>query len=271
MLLGVAYLAVNPQPVYAIFGVGDIVFDPSSWASLGEIWSQDITNGAKMIQTYNETVKIVTNGLQMYSLATQMAQRIDHKSTWMMAGFSVGNEAAQRHYNETVNFSAVMNGDALNAGRAWQDSTRYAGNAGYLGSATAANSRRMADFATIQMLDATSRRCAEILANYKQTQDANQASEASLKTDMLDQSDGKNAMVSVLNVISGGSMHLHTQEKANGNLQSCLAEQNTLSAKVQRDKMADEQNWYADIAAARANTPATLDPNTTGIHTYLEP
>ena len=91
------------------------------------------------------------------------------------------------------------------------------------------------------------------------------------RLDTLDQSDGKNAMVSVLNVISGGSMHLHTQEKANGNLQACLAEQKTLEAKVQRDKLADEQNWYADIAAARASSPAMLDPNTTGTHTYLEP
>jgi hypothetical protein len=238
------------------------------WA---EIWGQDISNGAKLIQTYNETVKIVQNGLQMYALANQMAQRIDHKNTWMMAAFSVGNEAAQHHYNETVNFSAVMNGDALNAGRAWQDSTRYAGNAGYLGSVTAANSRRMSEFATIQMLDATSQRCAQILANYKQTQDANQGAEQQLKLDTLDQTDGKNAMVSVLNVISGGSMHLNTQQKANGNLQACLAEQNTLAAKVQRDKLADEQKWYSDIAAARANSPAMLDPNATGTHTFLEP
>ena len=271
VLLGVGYLAVNPQPLYALFGLGDIVFDPTTYATMGEIWGQDISNGAKLIQTYNQTVKILQNGLQMYGLATQMAQRIDHKSTWMTAAFSVGNETAQRHYNETVNFSAVMNGDALNAGRAWQDSTRYAGNAGYLGSVTAANSRRMSEFATIQMLDATSQRCAQILANYKQTQDANQGAEEHLKADALDQSDGKNAMVSVLNVISGGSIHLHAQEKANGNLQACLAEQKTLEAKVQRDKLADEQNWYADIAAARASSPAMLDPNTTGTHMYLEP
>jgi hypothetical protein len=271
MLLGAAYLAINPQPLYALWGVGDIVFDPDSYASLGEIWDQDISNGAKLAQTYNETMKIVQNGLQMYSLATQMAQRVQNKSVWMMAGFAVGDETTQRHYNETVNFSAVMNGDALNAGHAWHDSTRDPGNAGYLGMSTPSSSRRMAEYATIQMLDATSQRCATILANYKQTQDANRDAEDKLKADTFDQSDGKNAMVSVLNVLSGGSIHLHTQEKANGNLQACLAEQNTLAAKVQRDKLADEQNWYADIAAARASSPAMLDPNTTGTHSYLEP
>lgn len=273
LVLGMGYLAVNPQPILALFGFGDIVFDPSSWASLGEIWSQDISNGAKLVQTYNQTVKIVENGLQMYALATQMAQRVQNKNVWRMAAFAVGDEVAQQHYNETINFNAVMNGDVLNAGRAWHDSTLYGGNAGYLGTVTATNSRRMAEFATIQMLDATSQRCAQILGNYKQIQDTNQNAEDKLESDTLDQSDAKNAMVSVLNVLSGGNIHLRTQEKANGNLQACLAEQNTLQAKVQRDKLADEQNWYSDIAAARAGSPALLDPNATAVATsgYLEP
>jgi type IV secretion system protein TrbJ len=263
LLIASAYLAVNPRPLYAIFGFGDIVFDPTTYATMGEIWNQDISNYAKMVQTYNETVKIVTNGLQMYALATQMAHRIENKSVWETVAFSIGNEEAQRHYNESVNWSAVMNGDPLNAGRAWQDSTRYAGNAGYLGGVSAANSRRMSEYATIQMLDATSQRCAKILATYKTTQDANLPAESNLKLDALDSTDGKNSMVAVLNIISGGSMNIHTQEKANGNLQACLAEQKTLEAKVQRDKLADEQNWYADIAAARASSPAMLDPNAT--------
>ena len=65
LLLGFGYLAVNPQRMYALFGFGDIVFDPSSYASLGKIWSQDISNGAKLAETYNQTVKIVKNGLEL--------------------------------------------------------------------------------------------------------------------------------------------------------------------------------------------------------------
>lgn len=180
---------------------------------------------------------------------------------------------AQQHYNESINFSAVMNGDALNAGRAWQESTRYAGNAGYLGNVNAANSRRMSEFATIQMLDATSKRCSAILANYKRSQDVNKVAEDKLESDAFDQSDAKNATVSVLNVLSGGAIHVRTQEKANGNLQACLAEQKTLEAKLVRDKLADEQLWYGDIARARANSPAMLDPSATALtaDNYLEP
>jgi hypothetical protein len=271
--LGIAYLAVNPRPLYGLFGMGDIVFDPTSYATLGHIWTEDISTGAKILQTYNQTVKIVQNGLQMYGLAMEMAQRVQNKSVWETAAFAVGNETTERHYNETINFSAVMNGDALHAGTAWQQSTLNAGNGGYLGSATAANSRRMSEYATIQLLDQTSERCAAILANYKATQDANAAAESKLNSDTFDQSDVKNSMVAVLNVLSGGHIQAQTQAKANGNLQACLAEQQTLQAKVQRDKLADEQIWYSDIATARSSSPALLDPALTAgtVANYVEP
>lgn len=273
LLLGFGYLAVNPQRMYALFGFGDIVFDPSSYASLGKIWSQDISNGAKLAETYNQTVKIVKNGLESYNLAKQMAERVQDKSVWEMAAFAVGNEVTESHYNETINFNAVMNGDVLHAGTAWHQSTLSPGNAGYLGGVTAVNSRRMSEYATIQLLDQTSQRCASILANYKATQDANKAAEDKLYSDTLDQSDAKNSIVAVLNVLSGGHIHAQTQAKANGNLQACLAEQNTLQAKVQRDRLADEQLWYSDIATARASSPALIDPILTAgsINAYLEP
>ncbi len=273
LLLGLGYVAMNPQPIYALFGIGDVVFDPSSYASLGEIWSQDISNGAKLVETYNQTVKIVENGLQVYNLAMQMAQRVQNKQVWEMAAFAVGNELAETHYNESINFNAVMNGDVLHAGTAWHQSTLYGGNGGYLGSITAPDSRRMSQFATLQLLDQTSQRCATILANYKATQDANQSAEDHLYSDTFDQSDAKNSMMAALNILSGGHIHAQTQAKANGNLQACLAEQQTLQAKVQRDQLADEQNWYAAIAAARATSPALQDPTLTAttVANYLEP
>ena len=272
LLLGIGFLAVHPQAMYGLFGLGDIVFDPTSYAGIAHIWSQDISNGAKLAETYNQTVKILKNGMQMYALATQMSQRIKDKSIWKTVAFQ-RNETMEHHYNESVNFSAVMNGDALNAGQAWHQSTRYGCDAGYLGRVTAANSSRMASFATLQLLDQTSQRCGAILANYKSTQDANRASEDQLASDSFDSSDLKNAEVAVLNTISGGAIHMRTQEHANGNLQACLAEQQTLEAKIERDKLAEEQNWWSDIASARASTPAMLDPADTAkaASTYLEP
>jgi hypothetical protein len=271
LLLGIGYLAVNPPPMFALFF--DVVFDPTSYATLGHIWTEDISNGAKLLQTYNQTVKIYQNAVQTYNLATQMARRIENKDVWKMAAFAVGNELSESHYNETINFNAVMNGDVMHAAQAWHQSTLYGGDAGYLGTSLATNSRRMAEYATLQLLDQTSQRCAAILANYKSTQDANEGAEQQLAADTFDQSDVKNSMVAALNVLTGGRVHMQTQEKANGNLQACLAEQQTLQAKVQRDKLASEQIWYSEIAAARASTPVDLDPELTAgaIGNFLVP
>lgn len=272
-LLGIGYLIVNPTPIYALFGIGDVVFDPSSYAALGDIWNEDISNGAKLAETFNQTVKIVNNGLQIYNLAMAMAQRVQNKRIWEEAAFAAGNEITERHYNEQINFNAVMNGDYLDAANAWHQSTLYGGNAGYLGGLQASQSRRMANFATLQLLDQTSERCATILANYKSMQDTNQEAEDALASDAFDETDAKNSTVAALNILSGGAIHLHNQNKANGNLQACLAEQNTLGAKLQRDQLADEQNWYSDISNARASSPAQLDPENTAntIANYLEP
>ena len=256
-------LVINPRPMKALFGFGDIVFDPTSYATLGHIWAEDISTGAKVMATYNESVKIFENGMQIYKLADAMAQRVQNKQVWKLAAFAVGNEGTENHYNEQINFNAAMNGDVLHAAQAWHQSTFNQISSGYLGNATPNNSVRMSEYATIQLLDQTSQRCAGILANYKQMQDSNQTPENELQNDTIDESDAKNSSVAVLNVLSGGQLQLKTQERANGNLQACLAEQKTLEAKLQRDRLAEDQTWYGDIASEKASAPALVDPDKT--------
>jgi hypothetical protein len=274
LVAGLGYLAVNPVPLYAFLGLGDIVFDPTSYATFGKIWGQDVSNGVKLAETFNQTVKIVSNGLQLYNITMQMAKRIDSKQAWETAMFAMGNEIMQSHYNETINFNAVMNGDVLHAAQAWHQSTLNGGNAGYLGNSSAQSSSRMANYSTLQLMDQTSQRCAQILANYKSTQDSNALPESKLYSDTFDMSDAKNSLMAGLNVLAGGHIHTQTQLKANGNVQACLAEQATLQAKLERDNLAVEQGWYSDIATERANGPSLQDPTNTALIVgggYLEP
>jgi hypothetical protein len=66
-------LIAIPTPSYALFGFGDIVFDPISYATIGKIWQQDISNYAKLIQTVTQLEKIYANGAQMYALGRAMS------------------------------------------------------------------------------------------------------------------------------------------------------------------------------------------------------
>ena len=73
------------------------VFDASTWAAIGQVWNQDISNGAKLIQEYNELVKIWTSGMQIYNLGTAMAQSFTsgNKSAWVTLAQMATNDVTQ--------------------------------------------------------------------------------------------------------------------------------------------------------------------------------
>jgi hypothetical protein len=107
-----ALLLVLVQPAKAILGFGDIVFDPSSYATLGKIFTSDASVLQKTIQTFNETVKIYTNALQMYQLAMAMSQHFSHpqKASWMTVAQTAANDYTRNSYGETVLWPQMVNG-----------------------------------------------------------------------------------------------------------------------------------------------------------------
>ena len=100
-----------PRPAAAIFGFGDIVFDPSSYATLGKIFTSDASLLAKTIQTYNQTVKIYQNGLNLYEQAKYMSLRFaqPQRMSWQTLAQTAVNDFTQNRYGETVNWPAMVN------------------------------------------------------------------------------------------------------------------------------------------------------------------
>ena len=88
------------------------VFDGSSWASLGKIWQEDISNGAKLIQEYNELVKIWTSGMQIYNLGMSMARSFTtgQKGAWMTIAQMATNDFTKDKYGETILWPQMING-----------------------------------------------------------------------------------------------------------------------------------------------------------------
>jgi hypothetical protein len=124
-ILGAILLLMSafPRQSYAVFGFGDIVFDPTSYATLGHIWSEDISNGAKIMQEYNQLVQLYSNAVAEYQLAKQMAQRLAQKSTWITVGTRAANEVTETRYGEAINWSTAMNGDFAHAAAAYRNAT----------------------------------------------------------------------------------------------------------------------------------------------------
>ena len=122
-LFGLALLL--PRPAAAIFGFGDIVFDPTSYATLGHIWGQDLSNYAKLIQSVQQLEKIYGNAVQVYDLSRAMSQSFSggNKQQWIALAQTGLADYTHDKYGENQVWSEAVSGNPSQVPNAWQQST----------------------------------------------------------------------------------------------------------------------------------------------------
>ena len=243
VLLGPGYLAVQPATDLRHFRLWRHRFDPTSYAQFGEIWGQDISNGAKLARPYNQTVKIVKNGFKATTSACRWRSGCKTRKCWKTAAFCRRERSHAESLQRDHQFQRrdERRRSACGQGLAAEHPIR---RTVVPRQCDRSEQPRMSEFATLQLLDQTSQRCATILANYKETQDANQQPEDKLHSDAFDETDAKNPWWRSERLVRRAHS-IADAERANGNLQACLAEQQTLEAKLKRD------NWLT----SRTGTP----------------
>ena len=125
---------VFPKPAAAVFGFGDIVFDPSSYATLGRIFTSDASLLAKTIQTYKETVRIYETSVNLYNQAKYMSLRFSQpqRLAWLTVTQAAVNDFTRNKYGETVNWPAMVNGRPELAAEAWTAATVPVTHGSYL-------------------------------------------------------------------------------------------------------------------------------------------
>ena len=69
---------LTPTKNQAQFGIPELVFDPSSYATLGSIWSSNLSLVAKAIAEYNQLVLIYTNAFQAFQFEQMMRMTLAH-------------------------------------------------------------------------------------------------------------------------------------------------------------------------------------------------
>jgi hypothetical protein len=113
IMAGLTLIAVSPA--YGIFGIGDIVFDPSSYAELA-------SSDATLVEQLAQAVKILQNGIQVYQLAMQEATFLEHKEFFQAIGFVASHVTVNNIQGETAGWDTALvgAGGASNAILAWQ-------------------------------------------------------------------------------------------------------------------------------------------------------
>jgi len=244
-----------PRPATAIFGFGDIVFDPSSYATLGKIFTSDASLLAKTIQTYNETVRIYQNGLDLYNQAKYMSLRFSQpqRMAWLTVSQAAVNDYTRNKYGETVNWPAMVNGRPELASRAWTAATVPVTHSSFLSSQAPGSSRLLAHLASVEAQDGSATKCLATIAQYRQNAAANVAPALSLAAAQTDGSDNTNSQIEQLNLMNAAQAQANNEARSQGAVEACLVEQQILANKVQRDAMADHISFLgkaSDYAAS---------------------
>jgi hypothetical protein len=119
-------IAVTPTNTYALLGLGDVVFDPSSFAMLSQIWQENIAIDAKLMKEISQLVTIANQLNRTYHLGVQMAQQIQQlpRLAWSTVAIRIAHDYTQSVYGETILWPNLVNGMPGLAAGAWQQSTQ---------------------------------------------------------------------------------------------------------------------------------------------------
>jgi type IV secretion system protein TrbJ len=254
-------MALLPAQTYALFGIPEIVFDPSAVASLGHIWDEDISNGAKLVKEFNQLVTITNQLVTSYQFAVQMAQQIQHpqRMMWNTIAMRAANEYTQNAYGETILWPNMMNGMPGLAAGAWQQSTQAIKPMPmYFAGDVPGSSHRMAQLATAEAIDGSSTKCLGLLAQYRQSEVQNQSQIAALRSAILDASGAQNTYVALANLANAQQAQLLDRNITGNEMQACLVEQQALANKAQRDQTVENLTIAAEMQESLASTNETL-------------
>jgi type IV secretion system protein TrbJ len=236
----------------AIFGFGDIVFDPSVYAAVGQIWASNASMLAKMIEEYNQIVKIYSVNMQTYNHALSMATRFTHldHQFWITRGMQAADDYTQNKYGETIAWRGLASGNPSVAVGAWSNaSLELKDNPSFAQSASAKSA-----LASVEVIDGTNSRCLHVIAQYRQNVSANQQQIQALQNSFS----AANSQMQQLEVMNAANAQAANESRAQGELQSCLAEQQAESAKVTRDQITETLNFNTQKQGLAATTNVAM-------------
>jgi type IV secretion system protein TrbJ len=250
-LLGAgAALLLTATPSFALFGIGDIVFDPTSYASL-----------VSQLTTLETQYNMLKNNITHFSL----------KQQWQTTLHALENVNVANMFGETAGIKIALNTNSPSASSSgWKMATvSMNGNATPFLQAQQLGSSRMSQLAMIETSDAISPDCLTAVGEYRSGRTQNAAANSSLMTNQFDNTDSTNSEVQQLNLINAAEGQKMAEMQSQGSLQVCVAGQMTVANMERRNAAVEDMNTAAFVQQQRAanNVSAANESNTW--RTYL--
>jgi hypothetical protein len=249
-IIGGAALLLTATPGFALFGIGDIVFDPTSYGSL-----------VSQLTTLQTQYNMLKNNITHFSF----------KQQWQTTLHTLENVNVANMFGETAGINIALNSNAPNASsRAWKIATvALNGNApSYLQGQSLGNSR-MSQLAMIETSDAISPDCLTAVGQYRSSRTENATANTSLLSQQFDGGDSTNSEVEQLNLLNAAEAQKLSEMQAQGSLHSCLAAQMTIANMERRNAAVEDMNTAVFVQQQRASNDTSAANEGGTWQTYL--
>jgi type IV secretion system protein TrbJ len=250
-LLGTgAGLLFVATPSFALFGIGDIVFDPTSYAQL-----------VSQLTTLQSQYNMLKNNITHFSL----------KQEWQTTLHALENVNVANMFGETAGIKIALNSNNPNASlTGWQTATvPMSSNASTYLAGQPLGSSRVSQLAMIETSDAVSPDCLTAVGQYRSARTQNLTANSSLLSDQFDNSDSTNAEVQQLNLLNAAEGQKMAEMQSQGSLQVCLAGQMTVANMQQRNSAVEDMNTVAFVLQERTVNDASAASEGNTWQTYL--
>lgn len=250
-IIGGALMLCTATPSFAIFGLGDIVFDPTSYASL-----------VSQLTTLESQYRSFKNNVVNFSIKNQWQTALNRMKT-----VNVANS-----YGETNGMTAALNQDSTTAATTAWTSSKVAlspDTQTLLKTQTVGNSARLSQLAIIEASDTASPDCLNAVGSYRAARAASATANTNLQANQFDGTSSTNSEVQQLNLLNAAQAQQLNEQQAQGALHACLAQQITVQNMQQRNAAAQDMNTWAKVETQHFTNPNLNVSNSGTWTTYL--
>jgi type IV secretion system protein TrbJ len=243
--IGGAAVLLTATPSFALFGIGDIVFDPTSYGSL-----------VSQLTTLQTQYNMLKNNLTHFSA----------KQQWQTTLHALENVNVANMFGETAGMSIALNSNSPSASTtAWKAATvTMNGSAPSYFAGQSLGNARMSQLAMIETADSVSPDCLTAVGQYRASRGENATANSSLLSQQFDGGDSTNSEVQQLNLLNAAEAQKLSEMQSQGTLQACLASQMTVADMESRNAAVEDMNTAVFIQQQRSanDTSAANEGNT---------
>lgn len=249
-LLGGGLLVLTATPGFALIGIGDIVFDPTSYASL-----------VSQLTTLESQYNMLKNNITHFSA----------KQLWPTELHTLENLNVADMFGESVGIRVSLNSNSPSTSiTAWKTATTpMSSNVSTYLQGQTLGSPQIAQLAMVEMSDSISPDCITAVGAYRTARSQDSSANANLNLSQLDSTDATNSEVQQLNLLNAAEAKKMSKMQNQGALQACLAGQMAVSNMERRNAAATDLNTAAFVQQQRSTNDVSAANESNTWQTYL--